>query len=154
MKYLEMLIGTILVVTGFFYATVGGDVKALDETNSVHYTNIEASDNVSVKKVDGLNIDYDADLEYPGDSYEVVFDIVNSSGVDMLIANCTWAEDTKFVDYDLRYVEDGKKLEKGDLIKKGETRKVVYKVTYKDDVISNEDVKINTGFAINFEQAF
>ena len=110
MKYLEMLIGTILVVTGFFYATVGGDVKALDETNSVHYTNIEASDNVSVKKVDGLNIDYDANLEYPGDSYEVVFDIVNSSGVDMLIANCTWAENTKFVDSDLRSVDDGKKL--------------------------------------------
>ena len=151
MKYLEMVVGSIAVISAGFCMAFGDGASALDNNKDIHYANVQSSDNVSLSSVDGLNIEYSANLDYPGDSYDVTFDIVNSTGVDMFISNFVWP-DSDLIDYNLKYV-DGSEVKHGDLIKKDEVKKVIYTVVCKDNVSFDEDFQLDTSFDINFEQA-
>ena len=95
----------------------------------VHYENVRYSDNVTFYGVDDLNFHYSANLDRVGDSYELIFDVINDSGVDMMISECFYHEDDPYISYQLTYL-DGKKVEEGDVLKKDTMKTLKYMVTY------------------------
>ncbi len=149
MKYVRMMLIAVLAIVGLgycnFIANASGDLE-----KGIYYNNIEYTDNVEFKSVDGVKIDYSAQLNTPGDYYELYFDIVNSTNYDVAISDCIYNEDDDYIGYDLTY-ENGEKIGMGDVIKKHDTIRVKYKVLYKN-YINVESYVIDTSFSILYEQ--
>ena len=145
MKYVRMMLIAVLAIVGLgycnFIANASGDLE-----KGIYYNNIEYTDNVEFKSVDGVKIDYSAQLNTPGDYYELYFDIVNSTNYDVAISDCIYNEDDDYIGYDLTY-ENGEKIGMGDVIKKHDTIRVKYKVLYKN-YINVESYVIDTSFSI------
>ena len=87
MKYLKGALIVLLAIIGVGYknfnANASGDLK-----KGIYYDNIDYTDNVAFNKVDGVNLDYSAELVKPGDYYELYFDVVNSTGYNVEITDC------------------------------------------------------------------
>lgn len=149
MKYLKVLLVGIAFVIGFGYKTLNADGKSFNK--GIYYDNIKYSDNVVFNKVDGTNIDYSANLSSPGDYFEIYFDVVNSTNYNVEISDYVYNEDDDYIDYELTYA-DGKSINNGDIIKKGESKRLMYKVYYKNPIVEDE-YNIDTSFYIYYEQA-
>lgn len=149
MKYLRILLVVLLVVIGIGYRTFATDAKS-DLKKGIYYDNIEYSDNVIFNSVDGTNLDYNAELNMPGDYYELSFDIMNSTKYDVEITDYTYNQGDKYIGYELTY-EDGKEVKNGDVIKKGHSKRLKYKVVYKN-YIDEENYTFDTSFYISYEQ--
>ena len=149
MKYLEVIVVGILFVGGILFHNFTGDTNALNK--GIYYDNVNYTDNVTFNRVDGLNIDYEAELNVPGDFYELNFDVVNSTKYDVEIADYIYNESDKYITYELCYA-DGKKIKNGDIIKAGETKKLKYKVSYVNPIEDN-NYTFDTSFTIQYEQA-
>ena len=149
MKYLKGALIVLLAIIGVGYknfnANASGDLK-----KGIYYDNIDYTENVAFNKVDGVNLDYSAELVKPGDYYELYFDVVNSTGYNVEITDCVYNEDDEYIDYDLVY-ENGEKINTGDIIKKGESVRVKYTVLYKE-YIDKQDYTFDTSFSILYEQ--
>lgn len=149
MKKLKIVLIGLLAVIGINYrnftANASGDLK-----KGIYYDNVNYSDNVVFNNVDGADLDYSAELRVPGDYYELYFDVVNSTNYDVEITECVYNQDDEYIDYELVY-ENGDNINIGDIIKKGESIRVKYKVSYKE-YISEDDYKFDTSFSILYEQ--
>jgi hypothetical protein len=149
MKYLRVMLVVLLAIIGIGYyhfnVNASGDLK-----KGIYYDNIDYTDNVEFNNVDGLALDYSANLVKPGDYYELYFDVVNSTGYNVEITDCIYNDDDEYIDYDLVY-ENGDKINIGDIIKKGESVRVKYKVLYKE-YIDQLDYTFDTSFSILYEQ--
>lgn len=149
MKYLKTTLIVLLAIIGVGYknfnANASGDLK-----KGIYYDNIDYTDNVAFNNVDGVKLDYSAELVKPGDYYELYFDVVNSTGYNVEITDCVYNEDDEYIDYDLVY-ENGEKINTGDIIKKGESVRVKYTVLYKE-YIDKQDYTFDTSFSILYEQ--
>lgn len=148
MKYVKVMLVVLLAVIGLGYrafASASGDLK-----KGIYYDNIDYTDNVVFNKVDGANLDYSAELVKPGDSYELYFDVVNSTSYDVEITDCIYNEDDEYIDYDLVY-ENGDKINMGDIIKKGDSVRVKYRVLYKE-YITEDEYEFDTSFSILYQQ--
>lgn len=149
MKYVKLLLVGLLAIIGLGYhnftASASGDIN-----KGIYYDNIDYTDNVEFKSIDGVNLDYSAFLSYPGDYYELNFDVVNSTSYNMGITDCIYNEDDDYIDYELTY-EDGTQINSGDIIKKGESIRVKYKVLYKK-YINDDNYIIDNSFSILYEQ--
>ena len=148
-KYIDLLVICILVIIGIFYEQLSPSYAM--ENNGVYYDNVRSTNNVKLNNVDGLNIDYNAELEAPGDYFELYFDVVNSYGYDVEVSDYFINENDNYVNYELTY-SDGSDVREGDIIRTGETKGLVYKVLYKN-LIHGDDYVFDTNFSINFEQA-
>lgn len=149
MKYAKLLLVGILFLLGVWYYSIR--VNATTTFNKgIYYDNIEYTDNVSFNSVDGVNIDYDAELDKPGDFYELYFDVINGTSYDVEITECLYNEDDEYIGYELTY-DNGKKVSNGDVIKKGESVRLKYKVLYKEYVLDN-DYTFDSSFSIFYEQ--
>ena len=148
MKYLESLVLIIPIVLG----VLNNSLLGVDNSNhkGVYYDNFKYTDNVQFNGSDGLNIDYNAELNHVGDYYELTFDVINDSDVDVEISNCDYKVDDPYIDYYLAY-EDGHKIHEGDILKKGESKKLKYRVLYKNS-ITEEDYEFDSSFALGYEQ--
>lgn len=149
MKYLKVMLVGLLAIIGIGYykfnANASGDLK-----KGIYYDNIDYTDNVAFNNVDGVNLDYSAQLSKPGDYYELYFDVVNSTSYNIEITDCIYNDDDEYIDYDLVY-ENGEKINIGDVIKKGQSVRVKYKVLYKD-YIMEDNYTFDTSFSILYEQ--
>lgn len=150
MKYIKLLLIGLLAVIGLGYRTFSVNARN-DLYKGVYYDNINYTDNVTFKSVDGVNIDYSAELNVPGDYYELTFDVINGTRYDIMITDCVYNENDDYIDYELTY-EDGRKIKNGDIIKKGQSKRIKYKVLYKN--LIQEEYSFDTGFSIMYEQAF
>ena len=150
MKYIKLLLIGLLAVVGLGYRTFSVDARN-DLTKGIYYDNINYTDNVVFNSVDGVNIDYSAELNVPGDYYELVFDVVNGTKYNIMITDCVYNSDDKYIGYELTY-DDGTEIKNGDIIKKGESKRIKYKVLYKE--LIQEEYSFNTGFSILYEQVF
>ena len=103
-----------------------------------------------INKVDGTNIDFNGSLSLPGDYYVLEFDVVNSTSVDVHVSDCFYNKDDDFIKYELTYT-DGKKINTGDVLKKGESKGIKYKVSYENPV-SVDNYTFDSGFNIDYEQ--
>ena len=149
MKYAKLVLAIVLFVLGVWYYSIR--VDAVSTFNKgIYYDNIKYTDNVSFNGVDGVNIDYNAKLDRPGDYYELYFDVINGTNYDVEITDCIYHEDDEYIGYELTY-DDGKNVSNGDVIKKGESIRLKYKVLYKDYIL-NEDYNFDSSFSILYEQ--
>ena len=146
-KYIEVIVIGVLLAFGIFLD--GFNAKA-ESDKGIYYDNVNYSDNVKLNNVDGMNIDYSAELLVPGDFYELTFDVVNESLYDVSFADINLNKDDKYIHYELTY-NDGSTINIGDVVKKGEKKQLKYKVLYKKLVL--EDYEFDTAFYLNFEQA-
>ena len=120
------------------------------ENNGIYYDNVEYSDNVTFYGVEGLNLNYSAQMEKVGDSYELVFDVVNDSGVNVQITDTMIHQDDPYIHYQLTYA-DGNEIQDGDVLLKGESKKLRYVVCYENPIMTDE-YEVDSSFQIHFEQ--
>ncbi len=152
MKYLKM----IMVGLGVMGSIIFGDFSVTERAtakvvNDIYYDNVKYSDNVEFYGVDGLNIRYLGELIAPGDSYEISFDVVNGASVDVAIAQCDYKKNDRFVEFHLTY-DNGDDVSVGDILKKGERKRLKYVVYYKN-MIDQESYEFDSSFHISYEQA-
>ena len=146
-KYVNALVVGVLFFVGILFE--GYAIDNVKNDKGIYYDNVKYSENVKLNDVNGLNIDYNAELLAPGDFYELTFDVVNDSLYDVSFADITINDDDDYIDFDLTY-SDGNSIKLGDVLKKGEKKQLKYKVLYKNLVL--EDYEFDTNFMLNFEQ--
>lgn len=146
-----MVVGVLLGMGVLTRSLTDTSVNSNGLNKGIYYDNIEYSENVNFNGVDGLNMDYSAQLNRPGDYYELYFDIVNSTSFNVEIADYFYNEDDQYIAYELTY-ENGDSLDYGDIIKRGESKRLRYKVLYKEYIL-DEDYSFDTSFNIQYEQA-
>lgn len=144
--------------TGVYRETswkVDFDNISLDREGSIYVEEISAS-NTSIK-------DFDITFIRPGDAFTIRLDIVNNGTLDakletFKISNivCTYnngssADDycDKHISYSIKY-KDGSSIKKDDVLEAGETKTVVFKMSYADnapvlydEVISIDDMNMS-----------
>ena len=144
--------------TGVYRETswkVDFDNISLDREGSIYVEDISAS-NTSIK-------DFDITFIRPGDAFTIRLDVVNNGTLDakletFKISNivCTYnngssADDycDKHISYSIKY-KDGSSIKKDDVLEAGETKTVVFKMSYADnapvlydEVISIDDMNIS-----------
>ena len=146
MKYLN---GLILAIPLLLSVINFGDT--FDSNNKgIYYDNFSYTDNVIFKGSNGENIDYSAQLEKVGDYYDLSFDIINDTDVDVKVVDYTYNENDPYVEYELLY-SNGKKINKGDVLKRGESVGVKYHVLYKNQ-IQEASYDLDTSFSISYDQ--
>ena len=146
-KYLGyVVVGVLLSIGVLFQSSVDG--KSTNQ--GMYYENVRGSENVDIKNVSGINLDFEASLEAVGDSFDLYFDIVNSNDVDMKIENLVLKENDSYINYLLTY-QDGGIVKKGDIIKSHDSIKLHYEVKY-INLIKSDNYLFDTGFSINYEQ--
>ena len=149
MKYINSLVLAIPLL----FSMVSTDFSEVNITNThkgVYYDNFVYTDNVIFNGSKGLNIDYTASLEKVGDYYEISFEVINDSKVDVEISKCSYHKDDSYIDYELTY-GNGKKINKGDILKKGQKRQLKYRVQYKNP-IEEDSYQFDSSFSIGYEQ--
>ncbi len=150
MKYLYGL----LVGLGIAYCVIFGDFSLTENSgsvkNKIYYDNIQYTDNVNFYGADGLKINYEGRLSNPGDYYELSFDVVNDSTTDMMISKCDYHQTDSYIEYQLSY-SNGSAIKIGDVLKKGETRRLTYRVSYKNPIKSN-GYEFDSSFYLGYEQ--
>ena len=146
MKFAKVLLIVLLVTITFGYHSLNANAS----DSGIYYDNIEYTDNVIFNGVDGVSIDYTANLVKPGDYYELYFDIVNPTNHNIAITDYICNSDDDYIDYELTY-DNGKQIGIGDYIKKGESIRVKYKVLYKNYILEDTYV-LDTSFSILYGQ--
>lgn len=139
--------------TGVYRETswkVDFDNISLDREGSIYVEDISAS-NTSIK-------DFDITFIRPGDAFTIRLDVVNNGTLDakletFKISNivCTYnngssADDycDKYISYSIKY-KDGSSIKKDDVLEAGETKTVVFKMSYADNapVLYDEVISID-----------
>lgn len=146
-KYIRVLLIIIVAVLGIVFSL--GSSYAYSG-KGIYYDNVRYSDNVTFYGVDGLNLGFNADLAYLGDSYEVIFDVVNDNNVDMVITDASVHEDDPYISYELTYL-DGEKVQVGDILEKNDIKTLKYVVTYVNPVLE-DGYEIDSSFNIQYDQ--
>ena len=149
MKYAKMMLVGLLAIIGLGYHNINTSASS-SLKKGIYYDKIDYTDNVVFNSVDGVNIDYSASLNQPGDYYELYFDVVNSTSYNVAISECIYNDDDNYIDYELTY-EDGKSIKVGDIIGKGESIRIKYRVLYKE-YIMEPNYTFDTSFSILYEQ--
>ena len=150
MKYIEML----MVGLGLTYCLVFGDFSLTEQNginnHNLYYDNIQYTDNVDFYGADGLNINYAGQLSIPGDYYELSFDVVNDTTTDMMLSKCDYQKTDQYISYQLSYA-DGGTIKIGDVLKKGEKKRLTYRVSYVNP-IQTEEYQFDASFYLGYEQ--
>ena len=146
MKYFNIVFITIL----FFGSVVVGGMSNDQSKKGIYYDHVESTDNVQIYSVDGVDIDYSAELHNPGEYYELSFTVVNDSSVDVRVEDVFCPSNDSFIEYQLHY-SNGNNIDKGDILKKGESREITYRVIYKNMIDSN-DYQFDSSFGLQYEQ--
>lgn len=148
-KYIRMGFLGILLVFGLIMTL--GSSNAY-ENKGIYYDNVSYTDNVTFYGVDGVNLDYSAEMNKVGDSYSLTFDVVNDSGVNVKITDTMIHQEDPYIHYELCY-EDGTPIQIGDTLLKGESKRVQYTALYENPVMTDE-YEVDSSFQIHFEQKF
>ena len=146
MKYINIVM-TVLFLLGIF---TNAYALNYDDHLGIYYDEVQATNNVIINDVDGLKLNYSANLSQPGDFYELRFDVVNDSSVDMYIDDYHYGETNEYIKYDFTY-QNGDSIHKGDIIKKGERKRLKYRVSY-NSLILDDFLYFDSSFGLRFEQ--
>lgn len=150
MKYFKVILMGLGVICSILYGDFSVAQKATAKVvQDIYYDNIQYSENVSFYGVDGLNIQYSGELIAPGDSYEISFDVINDASEDVTISQCNYQKNDRFVEYYLTY-DNGDLVSVGDILKKGEKRRMKYLVYYKN-LIDRDSYEFDSSFYISYE---
>lgn len=165
-KYLYIASISMFLSLGVGYSTLNssfgmeGALTTTASTWNVHFDNIEyGQNNVIANPVSIVDntLSVAVTLTNPGDKYEFSFDIENEGSLDALIRTLEMTDlsdlQKKYVTYSLTYV-NGDKIQEGDLLKGGETKKAYVLVEYKklryEDEYPENDINLNLTMSINY----
>lgn len=121
------------------------------DSKDLYYDHVRYSDNVDFYGVEGMNLHYSGNLSEVGDFYELFFDVVNQTGVDVVVQDSICHDSDSYIRYELSY-EDGSIIQPGDLLKNGESETIHYKVFYQRP-IQDDSYQLDSSFSIQFEQS-
>ena len=147
-KNIDTIIITLLLIFSAGYHVFNIDQK--EDNKGIYYDNLNCTDNVTIKKLEGIDLDYDASLNGVGDYFEIDFDVINDTGVDVKVSDLLVNENDEYINYELTY-DDGKKINNGDVLKKGSKKKLKYRVSYLNR-IDEVGYTFDSGFSINYSQ--
>ncbi len=148
-KYLRFIVVFLL----FIFSAIFINLFSSDDTNSkgIYYSNFQYTNNVNFLGSHGIQMDYSAELNKIGDFYEISFDVVNDNPYDVEIVDCFYHEDDSYIKYQLSY-QDGSSIKNGDILNSGQSKRILYRVSYFNEVDS-QDYSFDTSFFINYQQA-
>ena len=146
LKSVVLVIPIVLGIIGFNFS----DIQTLKSKKGIYYDNFKYTDNVELIKAEGTDINYNDILINVGDYYEIVFDVINDSNVDIKVTDCIYNKDDSYINYELTY-SNGQRINSGDIIKKGESKRIKYYVSY-DKPIVEESYEVDSSFSIGYEQ--
>ena len=145
-KYIRMGFLGILV---FFGLVMSLGASSASE-RGIYYDNVSYSDNVTFYGVEGLNLNYSAEMNTVGDSYELCFDVVNGSNVNVKLSDYMIHEEDPYIRYALSY-EDGSILALGDILPRKESKRLCYSVLY-ENPITIDEYQVESSFILHYEQ--
>ena len=145
---------------------INGKTTITENTWDIHFENIIIS-NKSVTAIKNptienqTTVDFEVDLNLPGDYYEFTVDIVNNGTIDAMIESFIkspdlTSEQQKYLNYTIEY-QNEEAIEVKQLVKVGKFVRVKVKVEYKKDIKQSDlpttNETLNLGFTVNYQQA-
>lgn len=158
----------LVISVGFAYLnttlSINGNTKIKGNTWDVHFNNVEihpGSVSASAPVIDSTNktsIDYNVDLNVPGEFYEFTVDVVNAGSIDAMIDEVVYpvidSKYTGIIDYYITY-ESGDLLAKNDLLKAGKSIKLKVYTGYNanNSNLIGSEVSLELDFSVKYVQA-
>ena len=146
-KYIQIGIVSILIILGGIFGLGSSNAYS---SKGLYSDNVKYSDNVEFYGVEDLSIKYSGGLSQLGDSYYLTFDVVNDTGVDVVITDYVYHEDDPYITYSLTY-ENGDKVKVGDILSKGEVKTIKYTALYENPVL-DDSYEVDSSFNILYDQ--
>ena len=167
----KLIIIALLFVT-IGYATLNSTINIAGKSNiskntwDLHFDNIQIKEGsageVKTPTIENkTTVDFEVNLNLPGDFYEFTVDVVNTGSIDAMINNIEKTpvlteEQAKYLNYTITY-EKNENITTKQLVKKEEYVRLKVRVEYKKD-ISASDLPTNTEtlnliFTVNYIQA-
>ena len=171
-KYFIVVVLLLLVGIGIGYAVLNttlnitGKSSISKNTWDVHFENVQIIDgSVEAVKVptieNSTTVDFEAQLNLPGDFYEFTVDVVNNGTIDALIESITkepelTSDQKKYLNYIIEY-QNGEQIALKQLVKANEFVRLKVRVELKKDIAASDlpevvDV-LNFGFTLNYIQS-
>ena len=167
-----VLIMVVLIGVSIGYAAlnttlnINGRSNISKNTWDVYFDNIVVK-NGSVEAIkiptisDKTNINFEVNLNLPGDFYEFTFDVVNNGSIEAMIDSVNKTpnlkiEQQKYLDYIISY-QNGEQISTKQLVKANEFVRLKVRVEYKKDINASDlpqsTETLNLGFILNYVQS-
>ncbi len=143
MKYTSYLYVILFFLSSLLFHPTDNYAKT-----KVYYDNFQYTDNVLFYGIDDLNVQYSGELSYLGDFYELSFDVINSSDMDVAISDVVLHDQDSYLEYSLSY-DNGESIMIGDILKSGEKKRIKYHVLWKNP-IDSDDYELDSSFYIDY----
>ena len=146
--------------------TINGKSNISKNTWDLYFENIMIKDG-SVEAVkapvieNNINVDFEVNLNLPGEFFEFTVDIVNSGTIDAMIDSIIkepelTAEQEKYLNYTINY-DNGEEIKKNDLLYKNTSKRLKVLIEYKNEInVSDLPINaeiLNLGFTLNYIQS-
>ena len=140
---------------------INGTAKVKASSWDIHFENVVISEGSSeaikeavIANEDATLVEYEVELEKPGDFYEFTVDAVNDGTIDALVnlVSLTGA-DSEYINYQVTYL-NGSNINIGDALAAGVSETYKVRVEYKKDIdnVPNEDIKLSLVFGVTYNQ--
>ena len=164
-KSIKKLVFTIIILfisIGFAVLTsnlsLNTKIAFRENTFDIHFENINVLDsstliNPSASITDTTSIDFSGDFNKPGEYIDFSFYIVNSGTIDGQLNSITTnltTEQLEYINYSFKYAIDDSLVNLKDYIYAGQSRKVIARFEYKEDIDSFIDLE-SLNLTLNME---
>lgn len=164
-KSIKKLVFTIIILfisIGFAVLTsnlsLNTKIAFRENTFDMHFENINVLDsstitNPSASITDTTSIDFSGDFNKPGEYIDFSFYIVNSGTIDGQLNSITTnltTEQLEYINYSFKYAIDDSLVNLKDYIYAGQSRKVIARFEYKEDIDSFIDLE-SLNLTLNME---
>ena len=171
-KYYILLIILLLLGVTFGYAVlnstlnINGKSTIQKNTWNVHFENVQiTTGSVEATKVPAIEnsttVDFEAQLNLPGDFYEFTIDVVNDGTIDAMI-DCITKTPTlteaqaKYLNYIIEY-QNGESINTKQLVAKNSFVRLKVRVEYRKDITASDlpttSETLNLAFTVNYVQS-
>ena len=171
-KYYILLIILLLLGVTFGYAVlnttlnINGKSTIQKNTWNVHFENVQiTTGSVEAVKIptieNSTTVDFEAQLNLPGDFYEFTIDVVNDGTIDAMI-DCITKTPTlteaqaKYLNYIIEY-QNGESINTKQLVAKNSFVRLKVRVEYRKDITASDlpttSETLNLAFTVNYIQS-
>ena len=171
-KYYIILIILLLLGVTFGYAVlnstlnINGKSTIQKNTWDVHFENVQiTTGSVEATKVPAIEnsttVDFEAQLNLPGDFYEFTVDVVNDGSIDAMIDSVTktpdlTTEQQKYLNYKIEY-QNGESINTKQLVSKNSFVRLKVKLGFRKDITASDlpttSETLNLSFTVNYVQS-
>ena len=171
-NYIIVLVLLLIVVISIGYAVLNTTLNITGKSNiskntwDIHFDNIKVTTG-SVEAVkapvieNNTTVDFETQLNLPGDYYEFTVDVVNKGTIDAMIESITkepelTEEQQKYLNYIIEY-ENGEQISSKQLVEKESFVRLKVRVELRKDIDASDLPEVGEvlylGFTVNYVQA-